>query len=126
MLPNSPIKLVDVLKDVREARNASVGHPKTGTRRRRIRPRDKSLYYGEEDGFQLMSYSEKSGTSFRYVPVLDLIATQRKEAVRIRDGSYQTTEKTEDEEHKSAFRTESLKDTFHLVLYAFEKISGGS
>jgi len=75
-----------------------------------------------KDGFQLMSYSEKTDVSFQYVPVMELIAKQRKEAAQILSEVIKELN-VKDEEHKSKFRSESLKETFHLVLYAFEKIS---
>lgn len=121
ILPSRPITLVDVLKDVREARNASVGHPSELKRGGDVSAHGINRSTMGKDGFQLMSYSEKAGMSFRYVPVRDLIAKQRREAARILSEVVKQL-KVEDEEHKSKFRAESLKGTFHLALYAFEKL----
>jgi hypothetical protein len=122
ILPDSPITLVDVLKDVREARNASVGHPSELKRGGDVSAHGINRSTMGKDGFELMSYSEKTGGSHRYVAVGELIAKQRKEAVRILSEVVKQL-KVQDEEHKSKFRAESLKGNFHLVLYAFEKIS---
>jgi hypothetical protein len=121
ILPGNPIALVDVLKDVREARNASVGHPSELKRGGEVSTHGINRSTMGKDGFQLMSYSEKTDVSFQYVPVMELIAKQRKEAARILSEVIKELN-VKDEEHKSKFRSESLKETFHLVLYAFEKI----
>jgi hypothetical protein len=122
ILPGSPIVLVDVLKDVREARNASVGHPSELKRGGEVSTHGINRSTTGKDGFLLMSYSDKKDSYFQNVPVMELIAKQRKEAARILSEVIKELS-VKDEEHKSKFRSESLKDTFHLVLYAFEKIS---
>lgn len=122
ILPEGPIVPVDVLKDVREARNASVGHPSELRRGGEVSTHGINRSSMGKDGFQLMSYSEKSKVSFQYVPVMELISKQRKEVARILSEVIKELN-VRDEEHKTKFRSESLKETFHLVLYAFEKIS---
>ncbi len=122
ILPGSSIVLVDVLKDVREARNASVGHPSELKRGGEVSTHGINRSTMGKDGFLLMSYSDKTDSYFQNVPVLELIAKQRKEAARILSEVIKELN-VKDEEHKKEFRSESLKETFHLVLYAFEKIS---
>jgi hypothetical protein len=122
ILPGSHTTFIDVLKDVREARNASVGHPSELRRGGEVSAHGINRSTMGKDGFQLMSCSDKTDVSFQYVPVMELIAKQRKEAARILSEVI-TELNVRDEEHKSKFRSESMKGTFHLVLYAFEKIS---
>lgn len=121
ILPGSAITFVDVLKDVREARNASVGHPAELKRSGDVSAHGINRSTMGKEGFQLMCCSEKTGVTFRSIPILELIAKQRKEAVRILSVVLKEL-KEQDEKHKSKFRDESLKESFHLVLYAFEKI----
>jgi hypothetical protein len=75
-----------------------------------------------KDGFDLASFSERDGISFRYVPLRDLIEKQRTEAVRILSELVKEL-KEEDEAHKVVFREKKLRNAFNQVLYAFEKIS---
>ena len=122
ILPGSAIVLVDVLEDVREARNASVGHPSELKRKGEVSTHGINRSTMGKDGFMLMSYSDKADSYFQNVPVMELIAKQRKEAARILSEVIKELN-VRDEQHKSKFRSESLKGVFHLVLYAFEKIS---
>ena len=119
--PSKSLNLVDVLKDVREARNASVGHPTQLERKGDVSAHLINRSSVRKDGFELMSFSEKTGVSISFVQVQDLIAKQRSEAVRLLSEVIKEL-KTEDEEHKTKFREKSLKESFHLVMYAFEKI----
>jgi hypothetical protein len=120
--PGTPFVLADVLRDVREARNASVGHPTEVQRKGEVSAHGISRSTIGRDGFLLMSFSDKGGSSFTNVPVLELIAKQRKEVVRVLLEVVKQL-KADDEEHKGKFRGRSLKDCFRLVTYAFEKIS---
>jgi len=120
--PAMSIDVADTLKEIREARNASVGHPTKLKRKGDVSAHGISRITMSKQGFQMISFSEKDGVSFHYVPVLELIEKQRAEAVRILSGVVRELEE-EDEAHKAAFRHEKLSGCFNKVMYAFEKIS---
>jgi hypothetical protein len=118
-------KVRDVLRDVREARTAAVGHPTQLNRKGDLSTHVISRSTLRKDGFDLMSFAKKSGedpVSFRYVAVCDLIEKQRVEVIRIMS-EVVTKLKQEDRMHKEAFREKKLKACFNQVGYAFEKIS---
>lgn len=122
--PTKKIQSNDVLKDIREARNASVGHPT-----RLKRPGSLSVHgivqnSMSKDGFSLLSYPSRDDDVFQYVPVLALIEKQRVESERIL--TEVVNELREQEEiYRAQFRDTKLVATFHLVGYAFEKIFEG-
>jgi hypothetical protein len=120
--PSIKIDLSEVLKEVRDLRSASIGHPTEFRRNGEKSVHAISRITLCKDGFQMMSFDESNGTSFRNVPVRDLIETQRKEAARILlEVVNQLRE--EDRTHKKRFREVKLENSFNQVLYAFEKIS---
>src|SRR4029077_10553167 len=80
--PTKDIHLNDVLKDIREARNASVGHPTHLKREGALSTHGIVQNSMRKDGFELLSYPKKDGKMFQYVPVRELIEKQRAEAVR--------------------------------------------
>lgn len=120
--PAKVIEVSDLLKDIRGARNASVGHPT------QLRRKGESLSaHGivratmSKEGFELCSFPEKDGKFFVYVPVRELIQKQRAEATRIL--SEVVAELLEQEEaHRAEFRHNKLIRAFDQVFYAFEKI----
>jgi hypothetical protein len=120
--PAMSINITDVLKDVREARNAAVGHPTKLKRKGELSTHVISRITMSKDGFDLAPFSEKDGVSVRYVPVRDLIEKQRAQAVRILSEVVKEL-KEEDKAHKAVFREKKLRNSFSQVLYAFEKIS---
>jgi hypothetical protein len=67
--PAVSINVTDVLKEVREARNASVGHPTKLTRKGEVTTHFISRTSMGRDGFQLLSFSEKDGVAIRSVQV---------------------------------------------------------
>jgi len=120
--PAMSIAAVDVLKDVREARNASVGHPTKLTRKGNLSTHFMSQVSMSKEGFELFSFAEKDGITIRSVPVLTLIERQRAEIVRIL--TEVVKELKEDETaHKMKFRGKRIHGSFNLTSYAFEKIS---
>jgi hypothetical protein len=121
LCPGLPLKLVDVLKDVRDARHASIGHPTRRESKGDVSSHFISRITMSKDYFQLLSYSKKDGSSSTYVPVRKLIDQQCAEAVRILS-EVVTELKRKDEEHKSLFRGKSMTGPFHTVTYAIEKI----
>jgi Zn-dependent M32 family carboxypeptidase len=119
--PATSIKVKDDLKVVREARNASVGHP-TELRRKGVLSAHSIVQATmRKDGFELLSYPPKDGKALDYVRLRELIETQRVEAVRILTEVVSDLSQ-KDEEHRAAFREEKLRNAFDQVLYAFEKI----
>ncbi len=122
--PGMSINGKDLFKEIRENRNAAIGHPtELGHKKGQLSTHLISRISMRKEGFDLMSFSESKGdAAIRYVTVRDLIEKQRTEMVRIM-GDVVTHLKEEDAAHKATFRTKSLKQAFHLVPYAFEKIS---
>lgn len=119
--PATDIHLNDVLKDIREARNASVGHP-TKLRREGVLSTHGIVQHSMcKDGFKLHSYPAKDGKIFQYVPVMELIEKQRAEAVRILSEVVDDLRERE-EAHRMQFREIKLVRVFDQTSYAFEKI----
>jgi hypothetical protein len=119
--PAKDIRLNDVLKDIREARNASIGHPTQMKRKGGLSAHGIVQISMHKDGFELLSYPEKDGKAFQYVPVLELIKKQRAEAVRILSEVVEDLREQE-EAHRARFREVKLMSVFNQVSYAFEKI----
>ena len=122
--PSMSVNGKDLFKEVRENRNAAIGHPaELGHKKGQLSTHLISRVSMNREGFDLVSFSESKGDAvIRYVTVRDLIAKQRTEMVNVMSGVVKQL-KEEDAAHKAAFRTKSLKQAFHLVTYAFEKIS---
>jgi hypothetical protein len=74
--------LNDVLKDIRETRNASVGHPTLMERKGLFSAHGIVRNSMCKNGFELNSYPQKDGETFQYVPVRELIEKQRVEVAR--------------------------------------------
>jgi hypothetical protein len=121
--PAKDIRLNDVLKDIREARNASVGHPTQMKRKGGLSAHGIVQISTHKDGFELLSYPEKDGNAFQYVPVRELIEKQRAEAVRILAEVIEEL-RGQEESHRAQFREVKLMAVFDQVSYAFEKIFG--
>jgi len=118
--PAKDIRLNDVLRDIREARNASVGHPTQLKRKGALSAHGIVQNSMRKDGFELLSYPEKDGKMFQHVPVRELIEQQRVEAVRILSEVVEDLREQE-EVHRARFREVKLMAVFD-VSYAFEKI----
>lgn len=120
--PAKKICLNDVLADIRDARNASVGHPT----RQRIKGNALSAHSIVQnsitkEGFTLHSYPYKDGKFSRYIPVVELIKKQRAESIRILS-EVVTDLREQEQAHRNEFQGARLMKTFDLVGYAFEKI----
>jgi len=102
LCPGIPLKLVDVLKDVRDARHASIGHPTKRESKGDVSSHFISRITMSKDSFQLLSFSKKDGSSSSYVRVRNLIEQQRTEGVRILSAVVTELKRT-DEQHKSLF-----------------------
>lgn len=119
--PTNDICLSDILKDIRDLRNASVGHPTQLRREGKLSTHGIVQNSMTKEGFQLFSYPRREDGIFQYVPVLDLIWRQRAEAIRILEDLVEQLRKQE-EAYRAQFRDKRLVDLFHLTSYAFEKI----
>ena len=119
--PAKNIGLNDVLKDIREARNASVGHPTQMERKGVLSAHGIVQNSMRKDGFELLSYPQKDGKTFQYVPVRELIEKQRVEVARILSEVVEDL-RAEEEVHRARFREVKLMAVFSQVSYAFEKI----
>ena len=119
--PAKEILQNDVLKDIREARNASIGHPTRLNRKGKLSAHGIVQNSMTKDGFDLLSYPHKDGKVFMHVPVRDLIEKQRAETVRI---LLEVVNDLRDQEqvHRDKFRDVKLAKAFDQVGYAFEKI----
>jgi hypothetical protein len=119
--PAKDIRLNDVLKDIREARNASVGHPTQLKRKGVLSAHEIVQNSMRKDGFELLSYPEKEGKMLQHVPVRKLIEKQRAEAGRILS---EVVEELREQEraYREQFREVKLRAVFDGVSYAFEKI----
>jgi hypothetical protein len=121
--PAKGIRLNDVLKDIREARNASVGHPTRLDRKGVLSAHGIVQNSMCKDGFDLLSYPERDGKMFQYIAVRELIEKQRAEAVRILSEVVEELREQE-EVHRTRFREVKVMAVFDQVSYAFEKLFG--
>lgn len=120
--PGEEVHENDVLKDIREARNTSIGHPTRLSRKGNLSTHGIVQISISKDGFDLLSYPEQDGKVFQHVPVRELIDKQRGETVRILTEVVNELRKQE-ENHRAQFRHIKLVQSFAHVSYAFEKIS---
>lgn len=119
--PAKVIRPNDVLTEIREARNASVGHSTAMKRNGVLSTHGIVQNSVRKDGFTLLSYPPKDGTNLQDIPVQELIEKQRIEIIRILSEIVGDLRRQE-EEHRAQFRTVKLVGAFNLVGYAFEKI----
>jgi len=119
--PAKEIRQNDVLKDVREARNASVGHPTQLKRKGELSTHGIVQNSMSKEGFNLLSYPSEDGKVFQYIPVRELIEKQRAENVRILSEVVNDLREQE-RAHRTQFQNIKLVQAFNLVSYAFEKI----
>jgi hypothetical protein len=119
--PTKEIQPNDVLKDIREARNASVGHPTRLKRKGTLSTHGIVQNSMNKDGFDLLSYPSKDDNIFQHVPVRELIEKQHAETLRILTEVINELREQE-EVHRAQFRNTKLAGAFNLVSYAFEKI----
>ncbi len=114
-------ELDPLLKEVREVRNASIGHPTK--RGGRARSHFISRISMSRTGFQLMTvYPYPGPTEFKGVSLPALIATQRSQLRAILTEVVISLQR-EAEEHKAMFKGDSLAAAFPATTdYYFEKI----
>jgi hypothetical protein len=119
--PTKKISVKDILKDIRDARNASVGHPTRLGLKPPFSTHGIVQHSMRKEGFELVSYPKKNDQTFEHVPVQELIEKQRTEATRILS---EVVEELREQEkaHRAQFRESKLMGVFNQVSYAFEKI----
>ena len=122
--PTRPIVQNDVLKDIREARNMSVGHPTRLKRKGALSSHGIVQNSMRKDGFDLLSYPSQAGKIFDKIPVLALIAQEREETTRILSEVVEDLREQE-RAHRARSKDTKLADALRLVNYAFEKIFEG-
>jgi hypothetical protein len=119
--PKKAIIKSDVLKDIREARNASVGHPTNLKRKGVLSTHGIVQNSMSTDGFDLLSYPHEPGKIFQHVPLRALIEQQKAETQRILSEVVEDLREQE-KAHREMFKDTKFADKFPLVGYAFEKI----
>jgi hypothetical protein len=122
--PTKKIELNDVLKDIREARHASVGHPTQLKRGGMLSTHGIVQNSIRKDGFELLSYPSVTDAVLQYVPVRGYIEKQRIETKRTL-AEVVTELRDNEESYRAQFRDVRLVATFNQVCYAFEKIFEG-
>ncbi len=112
--PKKKIKESDVLKDIREARNASVGHP-TQLRRNGVLSAHAIVRHSmSKEGFELHSYPRKQDRSFDYISIETLIKKQRLETIRILTDAVNDL-RDQERLHRDSFKDIKLMGTFDQV-----------
>jgi hypothetical protein len=111
----------DVLKDIRDVRNASIGHPTRLDRKGKLSAHGIVHNTMTKDGFDLLSYPPPDDKVFTHVSVRDLIEKQRTETIRILSEVVNNLIEQE-KAHRDKFRRIKLVKAFAQVSYAFEKI----
>jgi hypothetical protein len=113
----------NLLKDIREIRNAAVGHPT------KFRRKGETYYYHlsrisiKKKGFELLQYKDSNSTEFLKIDVLTSIKKQLNAIIENYNSIVEKLEKV-DEMHKDKFRDNMLQDIFHSGMgYSFQKIA---
>jgi hypothetical protein len=119
--PSKKISVKDILKDIREARKASIGHPTRMGRKGMLWTHGIVQHSLRKEGFELISYPKWDGETFTHVPVQELIEKQRAEAARILAEVVEEL-REQDKAHRAQFRETKIVQLFNQVSYAFEKI----
>jgi hypothetical protein len=122
--PTKKFQPNDVLKDIRDARHASVGHPTELQRGGMLSTHEIVQNSISKDGFELHSYPSPPENVSRYVRVRELIEQQRIETKRILT-EVVTDLRNKEESYRAQFRDARLVTKFSEVCYAFEKIFEG-
>lgn len=114
------------LKEIRNVRNASSGHPTKKRTKKQRSYHHISQSTLKPDGFQLASFFGNGTLKFEDISIPALIADQRtciSEIFTLVIGELQQKEKT----HKEMFKMEKLASFFPATLgYAFEKVFDGT
>jgi len=116
------------LREIREVRSASVGHPT-----KKDRPKSQPTSYHSisrstlsAEGFELLSFRGDGSFDSRHISIPDLIADQRSYVSQILSSVISELARRE-AVHKDKFKMEKLASLFPPALsYCFEKIFGGT
>ncbi len=122
---NIPYESTRVLRDIREIRNASIGHPTKQGRKKKAYYNYISRISMGKSGFDLIRSSGDREHSFTYVDIASACSNQLQGIV---DAYSKIAERLEeiDQMHKEKFSDNLLTDVFHSAMsYLFEKISQG-
>ncbi len=120
-IPN-PLNNYPRLKEIKEIRNASSGHPT-----KKVTKKQRSYHHISQstlkpDRFQLVSFFGNGTSKFEDISIPDMLADQRtciSEIFTLVIGELQQKEKT----HKEMFKMEKLASFFPATLgYSFEKV----
>lgn len=125
---NIPYKISKELKDIREIRNAAIGHPT-----KQDRTPEKKTYYNyisrmtlSKKGFTLSRSYDQGENEFRDIQLFSMIEDQLSEI----KSSYEVIDdelKKADKMHKEKFKDNLLSDIFPNTMgYFFQKISEGT
>jgi hypothetical protein len=120
-----PFELTATLKEIRNFRNASIGHPTKQDQKGRRYYNYISRISMSKAGFDLMRSSGDAEHTFTHVDVTQACSDQ---LTGIIEAYRKITEKLEetDRMHKEKFKDALLSDVFHSAMgYFFEKISQG-
>jgi len=120
-----PFELTPTLKQIRNFRNASIGHPTKQDQNGKRYYNYISRISMSKSGFDLIRSSGDGEDIFKYVDVMQACSDQ---LAGIIDAYCKITEKLEevDRMHKEKFKDALLSDVFHSAMgYFFEKISQG-
>lgn len=120
-----PFELTDTLKEIRNFRNASIGHPTKQDQKGMRYYNYISRISMSKAGFDLMRSSGDRDHSFVHVNISQACSDQLDGII---EAYCKITEKLEetDRMHKEKFKDTPLSDVFHSAMgYFFEKISQG-
>ena len=111
-LPKSHLSSLNMIKDIREIRNKSIGHPT----KKEKRQKPKSYHFisritMSKEGFQLVSDFPDKRTEFTDVNTIELIKRQKEAIKEVLKKVYDDLKK-EELEHKEQFKNEKLIDVF--------------
>jgi hypothetical protein len=120
-----PFELTDTLKEIRNYRNASIGHPTKQDQKGKRYYNYISRISMTKAGFDLMRSTGDRDHSFVHVNISQACSDQLDGII---EAYRKITEKLEetDRMHKEKFKETPLSDVFHSAMgYFFEKISQG-
>ena len=112
----------DVLKNIRELRNFSIGHPTLTRRKGKNYFNYISRFSLSKKGFDLQTFFQETGYSLQYIDLHQLMTTQLNEVQNEYDKLLEFL-KMKEKQHIENFKEHLLADNFHNSFsYYFEKI----
>lgn len=112
------------LKEIRETRNMTIGHPTKLNRNKKISYHFISRITLNMKGFTLLSNDDTGQQIISNISISELIAEQSKYASLILESIINMLEQ-EEKSHKEQFKMEKLASIFQTSTYYFEKVSDG-